>query len=106
MKQDAIILTQFDPIASSPGCLAAVDHLGGRILFQAGVSQRVNILALQQQLLPCVVLVDGLQQLADFKQVSADSMISILPMTAGEVDAVLQAGAADKLLRMARGESA
>lgn len=105
MNQDAIILTRFDPLASSPSCLAAIDHLGGRILFQAGVAQRINILALQQQVLPCVVLVDTLQKLADFRQVSAHAMLSILPMSAAEIESVLNSGAADKLLRMARDEN-
>lgn len=104
MKQDAIILTQFDSLMSSPSCLAAVDHLGGRILFQAGETQRINILALQQQVLPCVVLVDTLQQLADFRQVPANAMLSIVPMQAAEIESVLTTGAAETLLRMARGE--
>lgn len=102
--QDVIILTQLNPLASSLYSLVAMDHLGERVSFFADETQRVNVLALEYQSLPCVVLVDSVRTVSAGREVDADVMLSILPMSTKDIDAVLTAGAADKLMRFARGE--
>ena len=103
LMQDVIILTQSDPLNSSPSCWTGIDHRGVQVRFWAGENQRINLLTLQQQLLPCVVLVDQLHQTATGRDVSAQALISVLPMAAVEVEAVLAAGAAEQLIASATG---
>lgn len=72
------------------------------MVFASAQAQRINILALQQQQLPCVLLVDEVLSTGVERRVPATAMISILPMAAGHIQALLDAGAADELLARAR----
>lgn len=99
MMPDAIILTQFEPLASSPIRLVARDHRGKHVVFLAGDTQRINILALQQQHLPCILLVDDLRTRNDERHVPAQAMVTVVPFSAAQVQSALDLGAADALLR-------
>lgn len=101
--QDVIILDRIE--SSDPGALAllARDYRGRPVMFQAGAEQCINLNTVRHQQCPCVVLVDGLIEGFGGFSVPADALVSVMPMAAKEVQAVLDAGAAERLMAFARG---
>lgn len=82
--------------------LCLQDHKQRVLILLADKTQRVNCTSLQLQQFPCVVLSDQEAKCSESGQyhLSADAMISILPISSEKVSALLDAGCADQLLTM------
>lgn len=103
--QSVIILSRIESPVEGAQSLLAQDYCGRPVMFQATAAQSVNHNAVRYQACPCVVLVDGLIESLGGFSVPADALVSVMPMAAPEVQAVLDAGAAERLIAFARGEA-
>lgn len=108
--QHVLILTRLTP---QPAPLGRVDELigvtsdGRSLLIRSEASQRVNVAQLQHQQMPLILLCDQLQStpMADL-EIPPQALISIIPLPANEVDALLREGKEGLLLDEIRAQLA
>ncbi|MBS98168.1 MAG: hypothetical protein CMI01_05775 [Oceanospirillaceae bacterium] len=104
--QNVLILSRLVVEASDMGGLptvSGVTHDGRSVQFLAEADQSVNVKTLEFQQTPVLVLVDQLlEPFAGMLQVPARALLSVVPMASGEIQALLDRGEGDALLRVVR----
>ncbi|WP_146071911.1 hypothetical protein [Marinobacterium lutimaris] len=99
--QQVLIINRLIPEKDAAGALArlsAVTHDGQAVSFESCAEQRINLLALEFQQTPLVLLTDRLlQPFAGIQQVPADALVAVVPIPADQVRALLEQGEGDQL---------
>ncbi|MBA4503463.1 hypothetical protein [Marinobacterium marinum] len=104
--QHVLILTRLTPRSTHPGRvdeLVGVTSDGRSLSIRSDAVQRVNVALLQHQQMPLILLCDQLQSavLTDL-EVPANALVSIIPLPANEVGALLREGKETLLLEEIR----
>lgn len=105
LMQHVLILTRLTPHTSQPSQPGRVDELigvtadGRSLLIASEPAQRVNVAQLQHQQMPLILLCDQLQagESVDI-EIPPQALISIIPLPAKEVEALLREGKESLLL--------
>lgn len=102
--QFAFIITHIDAYTTENSgqsfSLSVRDYSGRQLLLLGNAEQQVNILTLKHQALPCLMLSDQIEQnLTTSLSFTAQALISIVPFSSREIQALLDAGKASELLK-------
>ncbi|GGC08458.1 hypothetical protein GCM10011352_38470 [Marinobacterium zhoushanense] len=102
LMQHALILTRIVPERGLDGALTAVSavtHDGRTVRFQAQMDQHINLTLLEHQRAPLLLLTDRLYEpFRDMITVPGDALLSIVPLPAGHIRALLDRDEGDRLL--------
>ncbi|GAA0791408.1 hypothetical protein [Marinobacterium sediminicola] len=106
--QHVLILTRLTPQATHLGRvdeLIGVTSDGRSLLIRSEPAQRVNVAQLQHQITPLILLCDQLQNtpFADL-EIPSRALVSIIPLPADEVGALLREGKEALLLEEIRAQ--
>lgn len=106
--QHVLILTRLNPQPAADGtvdCLLGVTADGRSVRVCSEPAQRVNVAQLQHQVTPLILLCDQLQStpLADL-EIPPRALVSIIPLPADEVSALLREGKEQELLTAIRAQ--
>lgn len=100
--QHALILIRILPERAPDGALQAImgiTHDGRSVRFDAQADQQVNLVALEHQQVPMLLLADRLYQpFSDLLSVPGDALLSIVPLSADHIRQLLERGEGDRLL--------
>ncbi|TCK06886.1 hypothetical protein [Marinobacterium mangrovicola] len=99
--QQVLIINRLIPEKDASGALvrlSGVTHDGRAVSFESCAEQRINLLALEFQQTPLVMLTDRLiQPFSEIWQVPADALVAVVPIPADQVRALLERGEGDSL---------
>lgn len=99
--QQVLIINRLIPEKDASGALvrlSGVTHDGQAICFESSPAQRVNLLSLEFQQTPLVLLTDRLlQPFSEIWQVPADALVAVVPIPASQVRTLLDQGEGDNL---------
>lgn len=106
--EHALILTRISTQAADAGIareLIAVTSEGESLLIRSENGQRINVAQLENQRLPLVLLMDQVwpSSQADM-ELPPQALISIIPLPAAEIEALIRAGQEHVLLNQVRAQ--